>query len=76
MTKKTGVCARFGPHGYGFITETETGKQYFVHVRNTVNCAALLPGDYVEFEPNEGPKGLQALNVRVVKPCHGRHKHF
>lgn len=66
MTKKTGVCVRFGPHGYGFIADDETRKQYFVHVRNTQNCAALLPGDRVEFEENIGPKGLQAINVRLL----------
>jgi cold shock CspA family protein len=67
MNKKTGVCVRFGPNGYGFIADSETGKQYFVHVRSTVNCAALLPGDRVEFDAITGPKGLQAINV-VVKP--------
>jgi cold shock CspA family protein len=65
MNKKIGTCVRFGPHGYGWVEEHGTLKQYFVHVRNTVNCAALRVGDVVEFEGSLGPKGAQAINVRV-----------
>ena len=67
MKENFGRCVRFGPNGYGFIAETETGKEYFVHIRDTVARAALFPGDRVAFEPHQGPKGPQAKNVRVVR---------
>ncbi len=52
--------------GYGFIVR-EDGKEIFVHfkdVQGGVN--GLRDNDDVEFEVEEGRKGLQAVNVRKV----------
>ena len=54
--------------GYGFIKRS-TGEDVFVHYRaiSGTGYRSLNDGDTVEFEVEPGPKGLQALNVSVVK---------
>ena len=51
--------------GYGFIAQ-EGGKDVFVHHSAIVmdGFRSLAEGDSGEFEIVEGPKGLQAANVR------------
>jgi CspA family cold shock protein len=51
--------------GYGFITNDETGKDIFVHVTG-LNVDNLEEGDNVEYTEEEGRKGLNATNVRVI----------
>jgi CspA family cold shock protein len=53
--------------GYGFI-EREDGADVFVHYTNITGQGfrTLKENDEVEFETNEGPKGLQAVNVEKV----------
>jgi CspA family cold shock protein len=53
--------------GYGFI-QREEGPDLFVHYTNIVGQGfrTLKENDEVEFEVNEGPKGLQAVNVTRV----------
>jgi cold shock protein len=53
--------------GYGFI-EREDGADVFVHYTNITGQGfrTLKENDEVEFEVNEGPKGLQAVNVEKV----------
>ena len=53
--------------GYGFI-QREEGADLFVHYTNIVGKGfrTLKENDEVEFEVNEGPKGLQAVNVSKV----------
>jgi CspA family cold shock protein len=52
--------------GYGFITQ-EDGKEIFVHFKDIEGGAnALRDNDEVEFEVEEGRKGLQAVRVRKV----------
>ena len=51
--------------GYGFITEEETGKDYFVHVSGLID--KVEQGNNVEFELTEGKKGLNATNVKVAQ---------
>ena len=50
--------------GYGFITRNE-GDDVFVHFNAIAGDGykTLDEGDQVEFEVEEGPKGLQAANV-------------
>ena len=50
--------------GYGFITREE-GEDVFVHFNAIVGDGykSLDEGDQVQFEVQEGPKGLQAANV-------------
>ncbi len=53
--------------GYGFIKRGD-GPDLFVHYANIVGSGfrTLKEDDQVEFEVNEGPKGLQAINVTKV----------
>jgi CspA family cold shock protein len=53
--------------GYGFISQSD-GADVFVHFSaiQMNGYRALEEGQQVEFEVNEGPKGLQAASVRPV----------
>ncbi len=53
--------------GYGFITQ-EDGQDVFVHYSAIQGSGfrSLAEGDRVEFEVTQGPKGLQAANVKKV----------
>jgi cold shock protein len=53
--------------GYGFI-QRDDGNDVFVHYSNIMGKGfrTLKENDEVEFEVNEGPKGLQAVNVEKV----------
>lgn len=50
--------------GYGFIKETESSKEYFVHVTGLIS--EIKEGDEVEFELKEGKKGLNAVSVKLI----------
>ncbi len=50
--------------GFGFISDEETGKEHFVHVSGLID--EIREDDEVEFELEEGRKGLNAVNVKVV----------
>lgn len=50
--------------GFGFINEEETGKEHFVHVSGLID--EIREGDEVEFDLQEGKKGLNAVNVKVI----------
>ncbi len=54
--------------GYGFITRHD-GTDVFVHHSAILSQGfqSLAEGEDVEFEVVEGPKGLQASNVRKIK---------
>ncbi len=51
--------------GYGFIKRS-TGEDVFVHYKsiNGEGYKTLKEGDTVEFEVEQGAKGLQAVNVK------------
>lgn len=51
--------------GYGFIIEKETRKEYFVHDVNTLDN--LKKDDIVIFDPEQGNRGLKAVNVHRKK---------
>lgn len=53
--------------GYGFISQ-EDGEDVFVHYSaiEASGYRSLAEGDQVEFEVTQGPKGLQAANVRKL----------
>ncbi|MEX0312552.1 MAG: cold-shock protein [Allomuricauda sp.] len=51
--------------GYGFITNDDTGKDIFVHV-TALNGTSLNEGDKVEYQEEEGRKGVVAAQVQVI----------
>ena len=48
--------------GFGFIVDDESKTEYFVHVTGLID--EINEGDVVEFELQEGRKGLNAVNVK------------
>ncbi len=63
--KENGVVKWFnGAKGYGFI-QRSTGEDVFVHFSaiQENGYKTLNEGDAVEFECQQGPKGLNAANV-------------
>ncbi len=53
--------------GYGFITR-ESGEDLFVHFKSVSGegYRSLKEGEAVQFEVEQGTKGLQAVNVSKV----------
>ena len=56
-----------GAKGFGFI-KRDNGEDVFVHYKAIVGDGykTLAEGDKVQFEVQQGPKGLQAANVSKV----------
>ncbi len=50
--------------GFGFITEEGVDKDHFVHISGLID--EIREGDEVEFDLQEGNKGLNAVNVKVI----------
>ena len=50
--------------GFGFITEEGSNKEHFVHATGLID--EIREGDNVEFDLQEGKKGLNAVNVKVI----------
>jgi CspA family cold shock protein len=55
--------------GFGFVQQDGSGPDVFVHHSSIQmdGFRSLAEGDRVEFEVKEGPKGLQASNVKKVQ---------
>lgn len=63
---RKGVVAFFNTSkNYGFIKDVDTGESIFVHGNALSN--PIKDNDVVTFDTESGPKGLQALNVKVVQ---------
>lgn len=63
---RIGMVAFFNDQkGFGFINDKESGERIFVHANNL--SEQLKENDKVEFEIERGPRGLSAVNVRLVK---------
>jgi len=50
--------------GFGFIIDSDSNKEYFVHVSGLVD--KVKENDEVEFDLEEGRKGLNAMNVKLA----------
>jgi CspA family cold shock protein len=55
--------------GYGFITR-ESGEDIFVHFKSIVGegYKSLKQGESVQYDVEQGTKGLQAVNVTKAGP--------
>ena len=54
--------------GFGFIASDQEGKDVFVHhtVIEGEGFRTLQDGEMVDYEAEDGPKGLKALRVRRI----------
>lgn len=50
--------------GYGFIKDSESNNEYFVHVSGLID--EIKEDDEVTFELAQGKKGLNAVNVKLI----------
>ncbi|MBT1710647.1 cold shock domain-containing protein [Fulvivirgaceae bacterium PWU5] len=63
---KEGVVKFFNEaKGFGFIKETATGQEYFVHISGLL-VDSIREKDAVTFELQQGKKGINAVNVRLA----------
>ncbi|RYE22496.1 MAG: cold shock domain-containing protein, partial [Sphingobacteriales bacterium] len=51
--------------GFGFIKHDDSGQETFVHVTGLKE--QVKENDRVEFELQQGRKGMNAVNVRIVQ---------
>lgn len=66
--RKTGSVKWFNSSkGFGFIQQ-ESGDDVFVHFQSIIGDGykSLEENDKVEFSVTQGPKGLQAAEVKLV----------
>ena len=49
--------------GFGFITPDDGGRDVFVHKNGLIDN--INEGDKVSYDVEEGPKGLNAVDVKV-----------
>lgn len=50
--------------GFGFIISEESGEDIFVHSSGLIDN--IREDDKVQFDTEEGRKGLNAINVEVI----------
>ncbi len=51
--------------GYGFVKDSESEKEYFMHISGLID--RVKENDEVVFELQEGKKGLNAVNVKLAE---------
>jgi CspA family cold shock protein len=62
---KTGTVKFYNESkGFGFIKDAESPKEYFVHSSGLQDT--IKENDDVSFELEQGQKGLNAVNVKLV----------
>jgi CspA family cold shock protein len=52
--------------GFGFITPSNGGQDIFVHITGLAPQVRIRENDRVSFEVQNGKKGLNAVNVKLV----------
>lgn len=50
--------------GFGFITPDDESKDVFVHKNDLID--QISDGDKVSYDVAEGPKGLNAVDVKII----------
>jgi CspA family cold shock protein len=61
----TGIVKFFNnSKGFGFIKDKNSDKEYFVHATGLTD--EIRENDEVTFELQEGKKGLNAVNVKLI----------
>jgi CspA family cold shock protein len=50
--------------GFGFISQTDDRSEIFVHSSGLIDN--IRDNDRVQFDVEEGKKGLNAVNVKVI----------
>lgn len=53
--------------GFGFITPSNGGQDIFVHISGITNGEQFRENDLVSYEVQQGKKGLQAVNAKLVR---------
>jgi CspA family cold shock protein len=69
MANQTGTVKWFNEgKGFGFIAQDNSSAELFVHFSEIQGNGfkTLNENQRVEFEVKQGPKGLQAANVRAI----------
>ena len=62
---KTGTVKFFNEDkGFGFIKDSESTKEYFVHSNGLKD--SIRENDEVTYDLEEGKKGLNAVNVKLA----------
>ena len=65
-SERTGVVNFFDESkGYGFITDSETNESIFVHINSIIESIKI--NDRVSYKVVQGKKGLNAIDVKLVK---------
>ena len=63
---RTGIVTFFNNEkGYGFIKDLETQESVFVHANSL--SEPIKENNKVNYEAEKGPKGMNAVNVTLVK---------
>ena len=63
-SKTTGTVKFFNAEkGFGFIKHNDSNKETFVHSSGLID--QIKEGDQVEFDLQNGQKGMNAVNVRL-----------
>jgi len=57
-----GRVDHYNEKGFGFIKENDSNESYFFHISNLLED--LAEGDKVEFELEQGDRGLNAVRVK------------
>jgi CspA family cold shock protein len=65
-TRMTGTVKFYNEaKGFGFIKHTDTNQETFVHASGLVD--KIRQDDRVEFDLEQGKKGENAVNVKVIR---------
>ena len=66
MSKQLGTVKFFNTEkGFGFIKHNDSNTETFVH-SSGLKSQTIKEGDSVQFDLQEGKKGMNAVNVEVV----------